>query len=247
MTETSIGLMFDVGVLALLSLATKEVRLAPKGRFRRFGRYIVHGVALAFSFYFASVILLRPWHRTWGAEAAERRERLPGDEYAGDPQRAGDRAITIHAPAEDVWPWLVQMGEDRGGFYSYAGLENLFGIHIVNAERIESRWQALATGDFVRATSPSWLGGAFGDRIGWRVDHVDPGAHVLALRYWVFKVESVDSRTSRLHVRTHSGNAPVPIAPLLLLTFEPAHFIMERAMLLGVKERAERASHSPRS
>lgn len=245
--DLAVGLLLDVAFVVSVSVLPKWLSArAPKGRFRRLARHVGQGAAVSFCIYLAALILLRPWHRTWGADAAERHARLPGDEYAGDRQRAGDRAIAIQAPAADVWPWLVQMGEDRGGFYSYATLENVFGLHIVNADRVEPRWQSLAPGDFIRATPPMWLGGAFGDRIGWEVDHVDPEARVLALRYWVFKVESVDERTSRLHIRTHAGNAPVAIAPLLLLTFEPAHFIMERAMLLGIKERAERATTLPR-
>jgi hypothetical protein len=98
----------------------------------------------------------------------------------------------------------------------------------------------LAAGEFVRAVPPDWLGGRLGDRIGWEVDLVDDRRHILALRYWIFRVESVDDQSSRLHIRTHAGDAPLPVAPLLLLTFEPAHFIMERAMLRGIKERAER-------
>ena len=65
--------------------------------------------------------------------------------------------------------------------------------------------------------------------------------HVLALRYWIFEVETIDAGTSRLHVRTHAGDAPVFAAPLMLLGFEPAHFVMERAMLRGIRRRAERA------
>lgn len=189
--------------------------------------------------YTSAIVLLRPWQRDWGSTAAERSTPLPGDGFAGAPERAGDRAIDIDAPAESVWPWLLQIGEDRGGFYSYTGVESLFGLDIVNAETIRPEWQSLAAGDFVRAVPENWLGGVFGDRIGWEVDHVDATEHVLALRYWIFRVESVDERSSKLHIRTHAGDAPLPIAPLLMLTFEPAHFIMERAMLWGIKERAE--------
>ena len=65
------------------------------------------------------------------------------------------------------------------------------------------------------------------------------GPGLLALRYWLFEVEPTGRSTSRLHVRTHAGDAPVPIAPLLFFVFEPAHFIMERGMLRGIKARAE--------
>lgn len=211
-------------------------------RARAIAGYALAVLALAYT---TLVIAWRPWHRDWGSTADERRAPLPGDSFSSAPERAGDRAIPVDAPADSVWPWLLQLGEDRGGFYSYTSLENLFGLHIVNAERIQPEWQSLAAGDFVQAVPPDWLGGAFGDRIGWEVDEVDGERHVLALRYWVFQVESVDQRSSRLHVRPHAGDAPLPIAPLLLLTFEPAHFIMERATLEGIKRRAEGPSHQP--
>jgi hypothetical protein len=208
---------------------------------KRLLRAVLHAAALGFVAYLVLLIVARPWHRSWGATASERASALPGDEHAGNPARAGNRAVAIHAPSEVVWAWLVQIGQDRGGFYSYAGLENLFGLNIVNAERIVPQWQRLAAGDLVRAAPATWLGGIFGDRVGWTVDHVEQG-HVLALRYWIFEVESTSASTSRLHARTHAGDVPVPIAPLMLLTFEPAHFVMERAMLLGIKQRAERVA-----
>lgn len=199
---------------------------------------LVSGLALAFTAYLAVLIAARPWHRHWGSTRQERARILPGDDHAGDPARASDRSITIAAAASAVWPWLVQLGEDRGGFYSYAWLENLAGLHIVNAERIVPAWQQLKPGDFVRATPAGWLRGAFGDRIGWEVDHVLP-SRVLALRYWIFEVIPIDSQSCRLHVRTHAGDAPLVVAPLLLLTFEPAHFVMERRMLIGIEQRSE--------
>lgn len=204
-------------------------------------RRLTDGLAWCALVYVALLILARPGYRTWGANDDERHRPLPGDEQAGDPRRAGDRAITIQAPARDVWPWVAQIGQDRGGFYSVVALERLFGIHIRNAERIEAAWQNPQPGDFVRATQADWAGGLFGDHIGWQVDHVVSG-RVLALRYWIFEVEAIDAHQSRLHIRTHAGDAPVPIAPLLLLAFEPAHFVMERSMLLGIRERAEEHS-----
>ena len=238
--EASFGLAFDVLALVLAETVTlPERRLSGHvSVFRRAGTVL----SMAFVAYLVVLVAARPWHRHWGATTEERVRPLPGDEHAGSPARAGDRAILIAAPAPDVWPWLVQIGEDRGGFYSYVSLENLFGLDIVNADRVVPEWQALKAGDFVRAVPPTWFNGAFGDRIGWEVDHVDGNRYVLALRYWIFEVEPLTPKTSRLHVRTHAGDAPVPVAPLLMLAFEPAHFIMERAMLRGVKVRAEQLS-----
>jgi len=238
--EASFGLTFDVLALVLAETVTLPERRRTSGSFAL--RRVTSALSLAFVAYLVVLVTTRPWHRHWGATAEEGARSLPGDEYAGSPARAGDRAILIGAPALDVWPWLLQLGEDRGGFYSYASLENLFGLDIVNADRVVPEWQALKAGDFVRAVPPTWFNGAFGDRIGWEVDHVDGDRYVLALRYWIFEVEPLTPKTSRLHVRTHAGDAPVPVAPLLMLAFEPAHFIMERAMLRGVKVRAEQLS-----
>ncbi|MBX3232549.1 MAG: hypothetical protein KIT84_16360 [Labilithrix sp.] len=156
-------------------------------------------LAYALVVYLALLVAVRPWQRDWGSTAEERSERLPGDERSATPERAGDRAIAIDAPASVVWSWLVQIGQDRG--------------------------------------AP--LGGLFADRLGWEVDHVEEG-RLLALRHSVFEVEPTSERTSRLHVRTHAGDVPVPLAPVLFMAFEPAHFVMERAMLRGIKERAEK-------
>lgn len=210
-------------------------------RLARALRALRAAAAFGFLAYLVVLVMFRPWQRDWGSTPEERASLLPGDERAGDPARAGDRAIAIDAPACDVWAWLVQIGQDRGGFYSYAWLENAFGVPVTNANRLDPRWQNLETGDFVRATPPTWAGGVFGDRIGWPVDHVDE-CRLLSMRYWIFDVEATSHMTSRLHIRTHAGDAPVPVAPLLFLVFEPAHFVMERGMLRGIKARAEARS-----
>jgi hypothetical protein len=139
-----------------------------------------------------------------------------------------------------VWPWLVQLGQDKGGFYSYAWLERLIGDDIHNADRINPAWQTVRPGDLVRAAQPDYLGGILGPDLGWRVVRVDPG-RVLVLDGWgAFVLEPAGNGT-RLIVRTRGAGEPnVALAPFGLLVFDPAHFIMERGMLLGVKQRAER-------
>ena len=107
-----------------------------------------------------------PWQRNWGATEEEVAMALPGDELTPPPIEQNTRAITIAAPPEEVWPWLVQMGADRGGFYSYAWLENLFGLKIHNADRIVDGWQQLAVGD--------WVWGSRDRSGGWRVELIEP-------------------------------------------------------------------------
>ncbi len=87
--------------------------------------------------------------REWGATTYETVEDLPGDEVLS-PSWQATRAVTVAVPPEQVWPWLVQLGQSRGGFYSYELLENLIGCRIRNAARIELQWQSLARGDEVR-------------------------------------------------------------------------------------------------
>jgi len=136
----------------------------------------------------------------------------------------------------------VQLGQDRGGFYSYDWLERAVGDKVLNADRIHPEWQTLAAGDLVRATQPDYLGGVFGPDIGWRVVRLEPQRALVLGGWGAFVLEPKDGYT-RLIVRTRGNGKPnVALAPFGLLVLEPAHFIMERRMLLGIKERAERMS-----
>ena len=101
--------------------------------------------------YMSAVILARPWQLTWGSTRTDRVATLPGDRLVDPANYRMDRVVTIHAPADSVWPWLVQIGQDRAGFYSYDRLERTFGAGIRNADRIHPEWQAREAGDFVRA------------------------------------------------------------------------------------------------
>ena len=83
---------------------------------------------------------------------------LPGDELLDRPVVRTTEAVWINAPANAVWPWLVQMGQDRGGLYSDETLENLVGLNYHNADRIHPEWQRLAPGDRVRLAPRGWMG-----------------------------------------------------------------------------------------
>lgn len=99
----------------------------------------------------AVCILLRPlfrrWYSTWGATQAELSKTYPGDEYAPNPKGGYTQAITIQTPSSSIWPWLVQLGQDKGGFYSYELLENIIGCNIHNASRILVEYQDIKVGD----------------------------------------------------------------------------------------------------
>ncbi|MBD3265886.1 hypothetical protein GF373_04390, partial [bacterium] len=92
----------------------------------------------------------RPWRTRWGTPRTEQTDSFPGDEFNPHPQWCYTHAITIHAAPREVWPWIAQLGQDRGGFYSYEGLENLFKCHIRNADCIVAEYQTRAVGDEVR-------------------------------------------------------------------------------------------------
>jgi hypothetical protein len=91
--------------------------------------------------------LLRPWYSSWGATSAEINNAYPGDEYAPNPKGGYTQAIEIRAPSSSIWPWLVQIGQDKGGFYSYELLENIIGCNIHNVTRILVGCQDIKVGD----------------------------------------------------------------------------------------------------
>lgn len=86
---------------------------------------------------------------TWGATRGEASAGLPGDDYGRAPDVSATRAMTVHAGPDDVWAWLVQIGRSRGGFYSYDWLENLVGLDIHSADRLEPQWAVLEKDDVV--------------------------------------------------------------------------------------------------
>lgn len=251
-----IGISIDIVVLVMALVWEGDVidaevaaREAVSGGERRHPllRRTVWTIAGLFLLYAGTVVLLRPLYLRWGTTADERVASLPGDDLAPNALYRVDHAITIHAPASAVWPWIAQLGQDRAGFYSYDWLERLFGDDIHNADRIHPEWQQRQRGDFVRATQPQYLGGRLGV-LGWSVVEVVPD-RALVLRDWgAFVVQPVDERTSRLIVRTRGAGEPSAVSlltgPLTVFVFEPAHFIMQRAMLRGVRDRAEHAAGS---
>ena len=89
------------------------------------------------------VVGVRPWHLAWGV--------TPDEVAGGDSDGCGrsTRGVTIDAPADEVWPWVAQLGQDRGGFYSYEWLENLAGCRMRNADRIHPEWQHREIGETV--------------------------------------------------------------------------------------------------
>ncbi|HSF40027.1 MAG TPA: hypothetical protein VLT87_09560 [Thermoanaerobaculia bacterium] len=193
-------------------------------------------------------LALRPLFLNWGATDEEVHRFWPGDELSPRPASEATRAITIHAPVEAVWPWIVQIGQDRGGFYSYTWLENLFGARIRNADRILPEHQGRQVGDTVwMAPRERYRGKGCS-----RVARLEPGRDMVLVTpddydsvitkgfapngTWAFLLDPVDERTTRLIVRSRSG----PKAdPFRFLVFDPIHFVMEQKMMRGIRDRAE--------
>jgi hypothetical protein len=184
------------------------------------------------------LVVLWPWMQQWGTTPAERLRPLPGDALVADANVQSTRAILVRAPAAEVWRWLVQIGEDRAGFYSYTWLENLFGARIRNADRVHPEWQTLRAGDLVRAVPPGYLGDAL-DPPGWRVSAIEPGRWFVLGGWGVFLVEPTGAATSRVIVRTRFRDDTWWGPAVTRLAFGPVHFVMERRMLQGIRDRAE--------
>jgi hypothetical protein len=184
----------------------------------------------------AYMLLLRRPCLTWGATAEEVSGKLPGDELLPGAGLVSTRAVTIDAPPGAVWPWLVQMGSGRGGAYTYDWIENLLGLNMHSASRILPQFQDLQVGDEL----PMGPG-----RPVMRVEVCDP-ERVLATRVadgnwvWIFALVAQDGRT-RLISRNRIAwpAAALPVRVFNMLVMEPGSLVMERKMLLGIKQRAE--------
>jgi hypothetical protein len=193
-------------------------------------------------------LFLRPHMLRWGATKEEAAGGLPGDELIPAPVMRTTRAIDIHAPPEQVWPWLAQMGQGRAGFYSYDWLENLAGMDIHNVQRIVPELQDLRCGDLI----PFWKGA------GVNVIAVEPpkrlvlagtlnqpgAAPAAAGGTWVFCLSANGEQGTRLLVRAGVARfKPGWLCIILMALMEPMHFIMERKMMLRIKELAEQKNN----
>lgn len=213
-------------------------------------------VTALFLQYFA---LIRPWSQTWGATAAEVRRPLPGDEVAPDPRQVETRAVTIAAPPERVWPWLAQLGQDRAGFYSYGFLQNVLGMDMPRGDQLLGLPDPRPGDRLLMSPRP-----ALGGRAYAVYERVEPGRALVLRTFafrplagdgplpggsWAFVLEPEPGGKTRLLVRSRTGSEHV--APTLAaaafgaLVRDPIHFMFERKLMLGVKERAEGLAPAP--
>lgn len=196
----------------------------------------------------AGMYAARRFYRNWGTTKDECETPLPGDELVGRPAVQTTEGVWIDAPADAVWPWLVQLGQDRGGLYSYPALENLFGLKVHNAMRIHPEWQQLSVGDVIRLVPRGWLG--LRDGLALPVAEVVAGQSiVLRLDPAVLPLDAVLSfhvmprweDRCRLLVR-HRARLRRPGEVLGAELSGPVMSLMTRGMLLGIKHRAEAAA-----
>jgi hypothetical protein len=192
---------------------------------------------------------VRPWYLQWGATDDEARAPLSGDEIIPNADRQETRAITIRASVDRVWPWLAQLGQDRGGFYSYDILENLVGCAMPTEDVLRPDKQSWQLGDKLWmypsdkaggigfATLRSYVPGrslGFGTRMTGRpLSEPEDGS-------WSFVLVPLGDSATRFLVRGRGA----PGRSLLGVAFdrsffEPVHFLMERRMMIGIAQLAE--------
>lgn len=182
---------------------------------------------------------LRPWLYTWGARADEVRATLPGDELVEAPSPRTTRAVSVAATSAEIWPWLAQIGEDRGGFYSYSLLERAVGADMHNAGAVHPEWQDVQVGDTI------WLARRYGPNARQIVAAVQRDSHLVlvspadfeqirrgqkASGSWAFVLRREIGAT-RLLARGSGGAVGH-------FWFDIPHFVMEQKMLRGIARRA---------
>jgi len=200
---------------------------------------------------------LRSWRNRWGVTPDELTQTWSGDELIPEPKWQWTHAITIKAFTTEVWPWLAQIGQGRGGLYSYELLENLIGCNIHNADRIISEFQQLKTGDVIRLhPKMPGLPVVICEPNRAIVLHVktsslkaraDKFADAAPQKYinisWAFILKPQNDGNARLISRyrnAHSSDFGTKLGygPWFV---EPIGFVMDRKMLLGIKQRVEAA------
>lgn len=178
----------------------------------------------------------------WGATDDEVKRTLPGDALTPDARLISTHAITINAPASEIWKWVVQIGNGRAGWYSFRWIEKLVGDGMLLDEgaswRILSQFQNLQVGDQIPVGGDSF-----------EIMEIEP-EHYMVLNIpsfgidadtagFAFVLEPIDANTTRLFARVRVDSKTLPGLLYLMGFFEPGHFIMQTKMLRGIKERAE--------
>jgi hypothetical protein len=187
---------------------------------------------------------LLPRLLTWGATREEISRQYPGEEQIKAKGFKNTLAITVKANPSAIWPWIAQMGLNKGGFYSYTRLENLFGCKLKNANELHPAWQHPKAGDL----EPVCKSQEGKPDAGWQVGIVEERKalvwHGRNNTEWMMGIyiDSINEHTSRLITRQQFKYPERWTTGWLLekLWLEWAHCIMQRGMLNGIKKRVER-------
>lgn len=178
----------------------------------------------------------RPWALTWGSTDEEIARPMPGDEVLEQPTFNATRAVTIDARPEEIWPWLVQIGYRRAGFYSYDRLDN---DGIPSSERILSQYQDLKVGDLIPLTKTANV----------RVTELEPPRSLVLLfevegtwsnATWVWGLYPEEASRTRLVTRLRADAKGLRSRVFLDL----GEIIMMRKCMLGIKRRAEQGGRT---
>ncbi len=198
---------------------------------------VVAALAVLLVLFIVGIALLTPWMDRWGATDAEIAGRYPGDELLTQPASFVNRAITIHASPEQIYPWIVQLDANKGGWYSYTWLEtNLLNCPMVNADHIHPEWQDLKVGDEVHMcphdpAPPPYIVAQIHPDQAIVLGHQENGKWV-DLYQFILVPESSGSTRLILRTRTNAVGG-------FWTVIHPGVFVMERGLLLGIKQRAE--------
>ncbi|MFN2203281.1 MAG: hypothetical protein ACK2UO_18935 [Caldilineaceae bacterium] len=188
----------------------------------------------------AYVVLVRPRQVRWGATDAEVGKSLPGDEVVRSPSFNATRAVTIHAPCEAIWPWIVQIGSGRAGWYSIDWIDN---ARVPSAEEIIPELQRMEVGDFVPMTPDGkngmWVRDCAADK--FMLWHAKGDTST-----WLWWLEPIDDHNTRLITRLRVRYDWTSIWVLYYLLQDVGDIVMMRKSMLGIKRRAEAlASNGP--
>jgi hypothetical protein len=196
----------------------------------------------------AYAFIVRPWHLHRGATADEVQRALPGDELVANPKFVWNQAITIHAPAAEVWPWVVQIGNQRAGWYSWDAIHRLLGVagsvdyEDRSADRIIPELQNLQIGDVIRMM-PDSMGAP-----GYRVVSIDLDRSLVTHiddengATWVWVLDPIDAESTRLIVRFRQKWPSGPAGLAFWIGDEMGSLVMQPKTLSGIKQRAEAAT-----
>ena len=203
---------------------------------------------LRFAGAMAILYAARRYYRNWGTTKEECQMFLDGDELIAGPVVRSTEAVSIDGPPSAVWPWLVQLGQDRGGLYTFEKLENFAGLRYVNADRIHPEWQHLAAGDTIRLVPKGWMG--LRDGLVLEVEEVvDQQFIVLSASVrrewnrewnvvWSFHVIPHWDDRCRLLVRIRTPLRR-PGQALVTELAGPATALVTRGILLGIRRRVQ--------